>query len=227
MKYEQLYSRSLSLPNRKIIEIIKSSPLLQSVFQFYANENQSGDNYHFLSSFITTIIKNVATSEKGQRYDETIRTFALCCYILVGKNSYNFLRLNLPGSLPNLTTLNTLIGTNEDVIIECKFRFSQLQRYLQSFKVEHVFCAEDCTALVRKITYDVKTDTFIGFSTPLDNGVPFPLYFKTTSFSELQQWFGTIERAPLLKFAHDSINSSCKFHESIGKFHFVSVRSGQ
>jgi hypothetical protein len=54
------------------------------------------------------------------------------------------------------------------------------------------------TGVVRRIKYDTNTNSFIGFSTPLSNGVPIPSHFKTDSLAELKMWMDTNEKAPLL-----------------------------
>ncbi|CAM4761421.1 unnamed protein product [Rotaria magnacalcarata] len=132
------------------------------------------------------------------RYDDKLKSFAICLYILGGKTTYEFVRLNLPGSLLNLTTIHSLIQNNDDNVTEGKFRFNKMAKYLNSFGVQHAYCAEDCTGVVRRIKYDTHTNSFIGFSTPLSGGVPSPCHFKTDSISELKLWMDKNGQAPLL-----------------------------
>ncbi|CAF1085734.1 unnamed protein product [Didymodactylos carnosus] len=68
-----------------------------------------------------------------------------------------------------------MISSSKIIITEGKFRFKQLEKYLQLSDVH-----------------------FIGFSTLLSNGVPVASYFQTDSFDKLQTWFSSIEKAPLL-----------------------------
>ncbi|CAF2042308.1 unnamed protein product, partial [Rotaria magnacalcarata] len=77
------------------------------------------------------------------RYDDKLKSFAICLYILGGKTTYEFVWLNLPGSLPNLTTIHSLIQNNDDNVTEGKFRFNKMAKYLNSFGVQHAYCAED------------------------------------------------------------------------------------
>ncbi|CAF2077066.1 unnamed protein product [Rotaria magnacalcarata] len=132
------------------------------------------------------------------RYDDKLKSFAICLYILGGKTTYEFVWLNLPGSLPNLTTIHSLIQNNDDNVTEGKFRFNKMAKYLNSFGVQHAYCAEDCTGVVRRIKYDTHANSFIGFSTPLSGGVPSPCHFKTDSISELKLWMDKNGQAPLL-----------------------------
>ncbi|CAF3356689.1 unnamed protein product [Rotaria socialis] len=61
------------------------------------------------------------------------------------------------------------------------------------------FVAEDATAVVPKVTYDIKSNTFIGFSLPLDsNGLPIQNSYSTDSFTRLEEWYSDIKRATLL-----------------------------
>jgi hypothetical protein len=70
--------------------------------------------------------------------------------------------------------------------------------YLVSQKTNHIFVAEDCTAVVPRIIYDVKVNAFIGFTPSLKNGLPEINSFSTESFSELENWFNTLTRSRLL-----------------------------
>ncbi|CAF5069696.1 unnamed protein product, partial [Rotaria sp. Silwood1] len=106
------------------------------------------------------------------RYSDTIKNFALSLYILGGKLTYEFIRLNLPGSLPNLTMLNTLISTSNAKI--------------------------NATSIIKKIKYDSTTNTFNGFATPLDHGVPIKEYYQTDSFGKLKLWFNSNDKSSLL-----------------------------
>ncbi|CAF5016091.1 unnamed protein product, partial [Rotaria sp. Silwood1] len=93
-----------------------------------------------------------------------------------GKQVYEFVRINIIGALPNLTTLKKLISSTDAILTEGRFCFDALQQYLNS----------------------VKTNSFVGFVTKLSNGVPIPDYYQTDSFEELQFWFNNIEKSNLL-----------------------------
>ncbi|CAF1509237.1 unnamed protein product, partial [Rotaria sp. Silwood1] len=81
---------------------------------------------------------------------------------------------------------------------EGEFTFDALQQQLHSLDTKFCFSAEDSTGIIRKIKYNAKTNSFVGFLSPLDNGIPIPKSFKTNSFEELKIWYDTIEKAPLL-----------------------------
>ncbi|CAF1476512.1 unnamed protein product [Rotaria sp. Silwood1] len=162
------------------------------------DNNNNEDKYCFLKEFIDTITSNLTKSGTGFRYSDQIKNFALSLYILGGKLTYEFIRLNLPGSLPNLTMLNKLISKSDSKINEGELRFDQLQKHFDQLNIQYAFGSEDATGIIKKIKYDSTTNTFNGFSTPLDCGVPIKEYYQTDSFDTLRIWFNSIEKASLL-----------------------------
>jgi hypothetical protein len=163
-KLNQQFTQSSSLSSEKINELFQKYPVLLSLLNFYENENTSNDQHEFLSLFINTITKNLSASNPSRyRYGDKLKTFAICLYILAGKTAYEFVRLNIPGALPNLTTLNTLIQNNPDKITEGKFRFNQMGKYLNSFAVQHVYCAEDCKFCINDVFWVLVLTSYTNF----------------------------------------------------------------
>lgn len=132
------------------------------------------------------------------RYHDLIERFALALYILGGRYTYEFVRLNLPCALPCPTKINSLINESNLKLNEAEFRFDYLQEYLKSKDISYGFASEDSTAILKKISYDCKTNSFIGFCTPLNNGIPIPQFFRTESFSQLKLWFENVQKASYL-----------------------------
>lgn len=48
------------------------------------------------------------------------------------------------------------------------------------------------------VSYDAFEDCFIGFTPPLNNGLPPINRFRTNSYKELEQWFETVDRSTLV-----------------------------
>ncbi|CAF1639732.1 unnamed protein product, partial [Didymodactylos carnosus] len=115
-----------------------------------------------------------------------------------GKLTYEFVRMNLIAALPAIPTLNNLILNANLRVAEAEFRFDALQQHLLSIHTKLGFVSEDCTGVIRKIKYDVTTNSFVGFATPLANGVPIAQFYQTDSYEQLKSWFDTIDKAPLL-----------------------------
>jgi hypothetical protein len=79
-------------------------------------------------------------------------------------------------------------------LAETEFKFQSLQQFNSSFG----FCSEDTTGVLRRIEYDSSTNSFIGFSTPVVDGVPSQRRFQANTFNDLQTIFNTNEIARLL-----------------------------
>jgi len=178
------------------IDFINKYPLLKSLIKWY-KQNDMGDNdkpTEFLTSFIDNLVHNLTQSSNNYRYTDKVKNFAICLYILGGKQSYEFVRLNLPGSLPNLTTVNDLINQSNITLTEAEFRFDSLQQ----FRTGYGFCSEDATGVIRKVEYDSATNSFIGFTTPVNDGVPLIKHFQADKFEDLKMIYDTNEPARLL-----------------------------
>ncbi|CAF1532674.1 unnamed protein product [Rotaria sordida] len=183
-------------------DFINKHSLLKNLVLYYQridnDNNNNEDKYCFLKDFINTITSNSTKSGTGFRYSDKIKNFAVSLYILGGKLTYEFIRLNLLGSLPNLTMLNKLISKSDSKINEGELRFDQLQKHFDQLNIQYAFGSEDTTSIIKKIKYDSTTNTFNGFSTALDCGVPIKEYYQTDSFDTLRIWFNSIEKASLL-----------------------------
>lgn len=191
-----------NLSEETYCKLIDQNPMLKSLVQWHL-QNQFTNSYNdkrnsFMSSFINTITTNIVKSKQNYRYDDSMKNFALILYILGGKQCYEFIRINIIGALPNLTTINKLISNSDHILTEGRFCFTALKEYLETSNVSFGFCAEDCTGVIKKVKYDVMTNSFVGFVSKLHNGMPVTDYYKTDSFEQLKYWFDNIEKASLL-----------------------------
>ncbi|CAF4206685.1 unnamed protein product [Rotaria magnacalcarata] len=111
-------------------DLINKNPLLKNLVLWYQRIGSEGvtntDKNGFLIDFINTITNNLTKSGNHFRYSDKIKYFALSLYILGGKLAYEFIRLNILGSLPGLTMLSILILNSNLKISEAEFRFDQL-----------------------------------------------------------------------------------------------------
>ncbi|CAF1460343.1 unnamed protein product [Rotaria sp. Silwood1] len=201
-KFEEQHHFTNDLRKERYYELINQNSLLQSLIDWYSQNqftnNCSNKKHLFMLSFIDTITKNIVKSKQNYRYDDSVKDFALVLYILGGKQCYEFIRINIIGALPNSTTINKLIANAVPILTEGRFYFSTLKQYLDTVNVKFGFCAEDCTGVIKKVKYDVTTNSFVGFVTKFSNGVPICDYYSTDSFEQLQCWFDNIEKASLL-----------------------------
>ncbi|CAF1381209.1 unnamed protein product [Rotaria sp. Silwood1] len=106
--------------------------------------------------------------------------------------------MNLPDSLPALSTLQGLPLNKELRTNEAEFRFDSLATHMKSVKTNIAFAAEDCTSVIKKISYDTLTNSFAGFSVPLNDRIPATLHYQTDSFRRLLEWFSREDYSPLI-----------------------------
>ncbi|CAF4993234.1 unnamed protein product, partial [Rotaria sp. Silwood1] len=177
-------------------EFLDNHSLLKSLIKWYRLNDLNGvkQTNQFLVSFIDNLINNCTQSPNNFRHSESIKNFAICLYVLGGKQTYEFIRLNLYGSIPNLTTLGELIKNSDTAFSEAEFNFESLRQCHSQFG----FCSEDTTGIIRKVEYDSKTNSFVGFVTPIDHGIPLPKFYQANTFNELKTIYETNEIASLL-----------------------------
>jgi hypothetical protein len=194
---EQLLNENNDIQYRYITdEFLDKHPLLKSLIKWY-QQNDSGVNHKenaFLTSFVDNSVYNLTQSSNHYRYTESIKKFAICLYILGGKQCYEFIRLNLPGTIPNMTTVVDLINKSDMALTEADFKFESLQQYSSGF----AFCSEDTTGVIRKVEYDSSTNSFIGFATPIIDGIPSAQCYRANTFDDLETFYNTKESAKLL-----------------------------
>ncbi|CAF4105993.1 unnamed protein product, partial [Adineta steineri] len=184
-------------------ELLNNHPSLKSLIDYYEakqnfTESNDNDKQSFLSLFINNLTHNQSRLKNNYQHTDPIRRFALLIYILGGRLTYELIRINLPGTLPHLTTVQKIISNSNLNLEEGKFEFNNLKLSLSSNDINYGFLSEDCTGVVRKIRYDAFTNSFKGFSTPLHYGIPKPRFYQTDSFEQLKNWFRIVNRAPLL-----------------------------
>jgi len=176
-------------------ETVKEAEDIISLFKkvvksYQLNESDdTQDNYSFLFAFIENICNNISKNKNNYRYSDIVQKFAQSLYILGGRNSYEFVRMNLPGALPSLATLKLSLEKAGACIGEAEFRYDALNQHQNSLNYQIAVCSEDSTGVIKKVSYNAATNTFGGFATPLENGIPKSEYFKTDSFDVLKEWF--------------------------------------
>lgn len=173
--------------------LLNQHPILRQIINLFQNSLFST----FMYKVLETMISNYCRSKTRYSYSEPIREFASCIYIFGGRNVYEFIRINIQGFLPSLPVIHREIDSTAQRI-EGEFRYNLMADYLASQQTNFVFAAEDCTAVVPRIVFDPKTNTFVGFTSSLENGIPKINSFSTESFSELENWFDTSTKSHLL-----------------------------
>ena len=178
---------------------LQKFPFLQKIINFLENsEDPNNPELTFLYALIENTFSNLIRPKNSYRYPGYIKQFGLTLFVLGGRNLYRFIHMNLPGSLPNVSTLQESIVSSLQELTEGNFRYELAAQHLATKQSKYAFCAEDCTTVIPKIVYDSRSNNFIGFPLPLCNGFPQVEYYSTDDFQQLEHWFLTITQATLL-----------------------------
>ncbi|CAF1375253.1 unnamed protein product [Adineta ricciae] len=193
------YNSDRSLDMTVPEQLLHMFPFIRTLINCSNLITKSEINFTFFNAMLNNMVRNFITEEQGYRYDSTVRQFASCLYILGGRTAYEFVRLNLPGFLPSVQIIQSDINSFKNHLSEGQFNYDYAHEYFQLNKSTIGFCAEDCTAIIPKITYDTKSNAFIGFSLPLDkNGIPLNSFYSTSSFTRFEEWCSNLSQANLL-----------------------------
>ena len=183
--HDSTYPSDLIIPQHLVLRF----PFIRTLVVYSNLIANSKYDFTLLNIMLNNMIRNFSIDEKGYRYDLIVRQFACSLYILGGRTAYEFVRLNIPGLLPSTQIIQSTIAVSENILTEGLFNYDGMQKHFNSNQSILGFCAEDATAIVPKITYDATSNTFMGFSLPLDdNGLPITNSFSTDSFSRFEQW---------------------------------------
>ncbi|KAK3911470.1 30S ribosomal protein S4E [Frankliniella fusca] len=130
-------------------------------------------------------------SSSGERYEEDVKLFSLYLFIVGGRGLYEFLRANLPKSLPCISTLERALKESSKPIIEGVFRFQELKEFLVANNLPlKVSISEDGTRIQERFCYDPYTNCIVGPVLPLaHNGVPLTNTFPATSAAMIANHF--------------------------------------
>lgn len=172
--------------------ILSRFPWLKSLIMFCQNSMhvKDRDDLVFLLLFVENMANNLIKSPYHNRYSRVVEEFAFVVYVLGGRQVYEFIRINIPGVLPCMSTLSKLFNENKEQLIEGEFRFDSMENHFKSINVKYAFASEDCTGVIQKVSYDRQSNSFIGFSLPLrNNGFPQPSTFRIESYSDLEETF--------------------------------------
>ena len=181
--------------------ILQNFPWLEDLVLFCRNSLRPSTTREltFLCKFVENLAKNLSNPSNRYRYLKLVDDFAMALFIAGGHYAYEFVRLNMPGSLPSPTSISSRLAIGNHRLTEGEFRFDALQEYLTTIDVHFVFLSEDCTGVIKKVSYDAKSNSFVGFSPPLDrDGLPRQCHYRTNSFNQLKQWFVEEARSSLL-----------------------------
>ncbi|CAF4702834.1 unnamed protein product [Rotaria socialis] len=199
---QALQQRNSSKSNELTISsvLLERHPIIRLITRFFDNfSSQLNDSsVKFKHTVVETIISNHDRAKSRYCYNDSMREFASCLFILGGRNVYGFIRLNISGLLPSLPIIQSSLDSITNRINEGDFRYDLMCDYLSLQKTNFIFASEDCTGVIPQIIYNVPSNTFIDFVPHLEDGLPKINTFSTESFSKFENWFGTLNKSHLL-----------------------------
>ena len=190
----ETFSPSISEPLTVPPQLLQQHPFLIDLISSLKSNALSS----FVLDFLANLVSNSMCAKSTFRYKQSVKDFAACLYILGGRNLYEFVRINLPGSLPSLTSLKTMVFSSEHRFAEAEFQYNRLKNFIAPLDCKYAFCGEDSTGIIPKVCYDVRSDCFVGFTLPLNDGFPASRYFSTNSLSKLEEWHENVDKSNLL-----------------------------
>ncbi|CAF1082926.1 unnamed protein product [Didymodactylos carnosus] len=133
--------------------------LLKNLNDFVNNSREQNEHQPFLFAFLENIINNLGRSKNNYEYNEYVHRFAITLHILAGSNTYEFIRINLPGALPSVSTLEQHNKNIDLKMNECQFQFDRLKGHLDTINSNFVFLSEDCSSVVNIVRSAYGADT--------------------------------------------------------------------
>ena len=182
-------------------DVLTAFPWLKSLIIFCQNSTtaKGQESLTCLSSSIENLANNLVKSSNQNRYSTIVEEFAFALSMLGGRQAYEFIRINLPGSLPSMQKLSSLYNENREHLVEGAFRSEAMEDHFRTMNVNYAFVSEDCTGVVQKVSYDRQSNSFVGFCPPLENdGFPRASSFNIQSFHDLEVAFRTLPRSSLI-----------------------------
>lgn len=176
-------------------ELVEKYPFLIDLIYCLESNLLTEFSIDFLSNWMSNI---ASTSKNSFRYSQSVKDFAASVYIFGGPSLFEFLRLNIPGSVPNLTSVRSMLLSSKHRFIEGEFQYSRFLELVHPLGCKYAFCGEDSTAVIPKVNYDSRSNSFVGFTLPLKNGFPCCQFYSTNSLDELESWHNEVEKSSLL-----------------------------
>lgn len=107
----------------------------------FVKKNDQYSCKSLLHIFVDNAVNNMKRSSNNYQYDPLVEKFASALYILAGHNAYEFIRMNLPGSLPSIGALKAFNKNINLSLNESELRFDPLKKYLCSIDSSFIFAA--------------------------------------------------------------------------------------
>lgn len=146
-------------------------------------KKDSADNTHgLLKILMDASIKNTSRRPNKNTYDEVLKQFSVYIFYIGGRLLYETLHANMKNTLPSVSTLARYVSNNGSRPLEGFLRFEELNQFLEERCLPKIiWISEDATRINGRLEYDSKTNTIVGLTLPLKQGLPVTDTYKATS----------------------------------------------
>ncbi len=157
-------------------------------------------NQSLLQRMMDQAISQVGKQSRGMRYnDPVLEHFSLNVWILGGRRLYEIFYSNFKGVFPSPTTIQEKLNRFHIPLEEGVCNVHLVKEYLVNNGAPLVVgLSEDATGVVGRREYRAKTNSVIGFVTPVkSNGFPDPTLSIVRDALDIVRLFRLYERARL------------------------------
>ena len=155
-------------------ELLDRFPHLAAVIELCKTISRVPDqnDHSSLILILNNICVNLSRSKNNYRHSSYATHFALSLFIYAGRNAYRFVSLNVPGLLRSMTTVRKTLVNSSFRMHEAQFRYVAVADNFALINSTLTFAAEDCTSVIAKVVYDSASNSFVGFTTLIKQGIP-------------------------------------------------------
>ena len=132
-------NRTTSSPGVSTKSAEDINPSSHEALAAFNNQISNPVSKPFVYAFIDNLLKNLNRSKNHFQYNPFVQKFASALHVLAGTNTYEYLRINLPGALPTITALEKYNQHLDIRLDECHFRFDSMRKVLGSMGAKFIF----------------------------------------------------------------------------------------
>ena len=116
-----------------------TNPISHEALAIFHSQSANPERKPFVYAFIDNLLKNLNRPKNHFQYNPFVQKFASVLHVLAGTNTYEYLRINLPGALPTITALEKHNQHLDIRLDECYFRFDSMRQVLGSMEAKFIF----------------------------------------------------------------------------------------
>ena len=117
----------------------QSNKTLHETISTFNIEISDRESKSLVYAFIDNLLKNLNRSKNHYQYNPFVQRFSSALHVLAGTNTYEYLRINLPGAFPTVKALDKYNRHLDIRLNECQFRFGSMKKILASIGSNFIF----------------------------------------------------------------------------------------